>query len=581
MIDIFAGPGGLSEGFSRMHAFDDSPRVRFRVKLSVEKEADAARTLQLRAFTRQFEEGALPSAYYDYVRATDPTEQARHEDIIKSMPQWKVAEEEVWQAELGSIDRTALHARILAALGGAKWWVLAGGPPCQAYSVAGRSRRIGLGGLLINDQSGDDALTVEADREKMKTEKLNEFLKDERHRLYREYLEIVAVHQPPVFVMENVKGILSSKIHLEGQEGPVLASVFDQILNDLQDPWSAIDIGNLPKEVPLPLDRHCYRIHSFVTPPHPTMGYKRGDYLIKAEDHGVPQERHRVILLGIRDDLGAIQPGPLRQVGTPVPLDAIIGGMPKLRSGRSRRKSNGDRNSVVDTADAWRQAIRAVLPEVVLETINEPCRSAMKEVLDQRGVDLGRGARFMPCPNDLDDARLGALGRWLSDVRLGGVLQHETRDHMDADFGRYLFVAAFGEIKGDSPKLRHFPEALLPNHRNAQTEEGRRIFHDRFRVQLRHKPATTITSHIRKDGHYFIHYDKYQCRSLTVREAARIQTFPDNYFFEGNRTSQYEQVGNAVPPFLAFQLARVVGEVLRRAIRSNTRRQKSILAETG
>jgi DNA (cytosine-5)-methyltransferase 1 len=129
---------------------------------------------------------------------------------------------------------------------------------------------------------------------------------------------------------------------------------------------------------------------------------------------------------------------------------------------------------------------------------------------------------------------------------------------MESDLHRYLYASCFAISSGRSPRIHEFPEQLKPEHVNRDTGH----FNDRFRVQQYDKPATTVTCHIAKDGHYYIHPDPSQCRSLTVREAARIQTFPDNYFFCGNRSEQYIQVGNAVPPLLANKIAFVVKDLL-------------------
>jgi DNA (cytosine-5)-methyltransferase 1 len=133
---------------------------------------------------------------------------------------------------------------------------------------------------------------------------------------------------------------------------------------------------------------------------------------------------------------------------------------------------------------------------------------------------------------------------------------------MSTDLQRYFFAACWGEVHGRSPSLGDFPRKLLPAHRNVTRALDGALFSDRFRVQAADRPSTTITSHISKDGHYFIHHDPTQCRSFTVREAARLQTFPDDYLFTGPRTAQYQQVGNAVPPHLARQIASSVAAVL-------------------
>ena len=132
---------------------------------------------------------------------------------------------------------------------------------------------------------------------------------------------------------------------------------------------------------------------------------------------------------------------------------------------------------------------------------------------------------------------------------------------MESDLERYGYLAMMASI-GEFPRVTDLPAGLKPDHKNLAAKVV--PFVDRFKVQVKDRPSSTIASHISKDGHYYIHYDFNQMRSLTVREAARLQTFPDDYFFVGNRTAQYHQVGNAVPPWLAKQIADVVAKLMGR-----------------
>src|SRR5687768_17466200 len=133
-IDLFAGPGGLGEGFASLDRTGVSPTgVRFECRLSIEKDQLAHRTLELRAFFRQFPPGHAPADYYDYLRRRLTRDElfARHPAAAAA------AAAEAWCAELGgpAPGHAAVRARIAAALGGADDAVLLGGPPCQAYSI--------------------------------------------------------------------------------------------------------------------------------------------------------------------------------------------------------------------------------------------------------------------------------------------------------------------------------------------------------------------------------------------------------------------------------------------------------------
>lgn len=515
VIDLFAGPGGLGEGFNALRA---EGRV-FRTALSIEKDEDAHATLLLRSFFRRFPDGRVPEAYYQHLRG----ELTRDELFGQFAAETELASLEAWHAELGGAATAPrlVRRRIAAVLGGASAWVLIGGPPCQAYSIAGRSRNRGVEGYRLE--------------------------KDARHRLYEEYLRIVADLWPPVFVMENVKGLLSTTVRDE--------FLFERLFDDLHDP-----ARTTRKRI-----RHRYRVLSLVEAAGDELfgGDSVGSFVVRAERHGIPQSRHRVFLLGIREDMGAVTPGVLLR-RSPVPAGLVLDGLPPLRSGLSRTDGRISRGA--DSPTAWLDVLRREINRRWIDgnrTIRN--RNAIRKLivstlerLDVPAAD--RGAEFVP-----GLISVGYEPAWYLDDRIGGACNHATRVHMDRDLHRYLFAACFAKVNDWSPRLKDFPPDLLPEHRNVGDALNGGFFNDRFRVQLSGQPATTITSHIHKDGHYYIHPDPSQCRSLTVREAARLQTFPDNYLFTGPRTTQYVQVGNAVPPLLARQIADVVYGVFKQA----------------
>lgn len=492
IVDLFAGPGGLNEGFSSIG--EQTGRPLFRTVASFEMNRYAHGTLLLRtAYRIMKREGGVPRSYYRYIQGMLAWEDFTADPVVSDA--LRRARSEVHLVELGESNRSRVDGLIENALADAldqpsDDWVLIGGPPCQAYSLAGRSRR-------KHDQ---------------------EFENDHKHFLYKEYLHIIEKFRPTVFVMENVKGLLSSMN--KGDQ------TFELILRDLSEPSPGVK----------------YEIRSLVIDA-PDGDLNPKDFIIRAEDYGIPQRRHRVILLGVRADALARTSRVFLEPQEQVTVSDAIGDLPKLRSTISPARD--------DSPLAW-----TILGHEVTAILGEGTPTEDGSLLVP--TKLSPGGFFVDYAAPQAESE---YQKWVLDPRVGGVTLHQSRSHMCEDIKRYGYLAARASVLGRALKLGELPDELQPEHKNAGKTNT--PFVDRFRVQMPDRPSTTVVSHISKDGHYYIHPDASQMRSLTVREAARLQTFPDNYFFTGSRTQQYHQVGNAVPPLLAAHIAQKVAETLR------------------
>jgi len=493
VIDIFAGPGGLGEGFSSLKKYNKQV---FKLALSIEKEASAHQTLALRALYRTFG-NTVPDSYYDYITGSITKQEFySNKRVATNLDE---AANEARNATLGITPSKNIDQWIKAGIKGQSKWVLIGGPPCQAYSLAGRS--------------------------KMMNSDLEKYESDSRHLLYKEYLRIIKEHMPPVFIMENVTGILSSKLNGE--------LIFKKIIKDLTNPKKGLE----------------YEIRS-LTLDSQAGELKPRDFIIESERYGIPQARHRVILFGIRKDLAKKTHRILKEEEL-VTVNDVLKSMPHIRSRLSKEK---------DSLKDWCKTVQST--KSMLIGWNPELKKALTTEMDRNAQlsleIISTGATFLKGKPKV--LRNSQLNDWLLDSKLNGIIQHEARSHMRSDIQRYFLLSNYAKVLERSPKISELPPKLLPNHKNASSINA--PFQDRFRVQLGDQPSATIVSHISKDGHYYIHPDPSQARSLTVREAARLQTFPDNYYFEGNKTSQYGQVGNAVPPLLAKKIAEIVYEFL-------------------
>lgn len=628
IIDVFAGPGGLGEGFSAYK--DKDGNFPFQIKISVEMEQFAHKTLRLRAFTRYFTHNniELPQIYFDYIGGknkllgkliefrtwenTTDTENDKfdwkvispevycHAEFQEAKSRYKngwkhvliAIEQAIFEARRMTLgpDKVDIHKAIKSQISRGKPTILIGGPPCQAFSTVGRSRRKGhvTNNVVTNS---DEPAVWDQDN-------------DGRTWLYKEYIKIISSFKPEIFVMENVRGMLSAKV--EGVDGEKV-HVWKQIFADLNKPSNAVESKSSKLE---------YDIYSLATNEKFTGNVddleklNGADFVLNSKHYGIPQARERVILLGVRKNvsmaLGEDFIAMLSKIdkNQQTHVSDAIGDLPILRSGvgRQEHEFNGKdspKQSCVKAADElkfWNIELKLKLNTAV-KRLKRSTNSHQKKVWDilnlayQGHNNLSKASRYFSdvtnryfeatndsikkfshftfsrlSTDERDNSELiyvKRLKEWYAPrnhKRL--VLNHETRNHMDSDLCRYIYSASYSLIvpeEGEriNPRLLELEEAGL----DPKGHKNRESFIDRFRTQIWNKPATTITSHISKDGHYFIHPDPSQMRSFTVREAARIQTFPDNYFFDGPRTAQFIQVGNAVPPLLANKIAGVAHKI--------------------
>jgi len=232
-------------------------------------------------------------------------------------------------------------------------------------------------------------------------------------------------------------------------------------------------------------------------------GYRMKLYTLEANNFGVLQNRKRVIILGWRIDLNPKLPD-LEAIRSPsiFKVESIFHDLPKIYAGQG-----------VDRYVTY--------------------RTKANEYLEQKSIRNG----------------------------IDILTQHIARPHTDQDKSIYRIAVDKWNNNGQRLDYNDLPDIL-------KTHKNRHSFFDRFKVVAQDLHfSQTVVAHIAKDGHYYIHPDIMQNRSISVREAARLQSFPDDFYFEGvkehaNRTAAFKQIGNAVPPLLAENLANSIKNLM-------------------
>ena len=416
-IDLFAGAGGLSEGFIR---------AGFTPIAHIEMKQDACNTLKTRSAFHYLQNHGQLSIYEDYLKNKN---EGTDGSVLWAQVPSEVTDAAIC-ATIGEDTINGIFEKVDSLKGDKTVDIIIGGPPCQAYSVAGRARM----GKAVEE--------------------------DPRNELYKYYVQFLERYQPKMFVFENVLGIITAK---RGEPFADLKKLVDEL------------------------------------------GYDMDAKVQIASEHGVLQNRQRVIIVGWKrntsDKFG--YPELAKESMPYTVMNDLFSDLPIRKAGEGK----------------------------LCEPISYTRPLSEMEYLDKSGI---RGV-------------------------LDFTTQHLARPTNDND--REIYKIAVEMWKDGKRRLNY---AQLPS--RLQKHKNKETFLNRFSVVDPDGCCHTVVAHIAMDGHYYIYPTPNptmdNVRSITVREAARLQSFPDDYFFEGSRTSALMQIGNAVPVILAQKIAEAIKKKL-------------------
>lgn len=411
----------------------------------------------------------------------------------------------IWLSELNH-DITKTQPSMLARNAGVEIReavdILVGGPPCQAFARIGRAK----------------LRSVTADPEA--------WLNDPRADLYKSYLRYVRDFAPCALFMENVPDFLA-----HGSD-----NVADEVCSNLE-----------------------------------ALGYRSHYTLMNASFYGVPQHRERMILVALHASIDAAWefPRPTHHADPPAGY-------------KGTRSSALSRTAGVSDTEGEHAYLQQPPDEAAGATMGRPAATLVADAINDLprieirsiGARFSREARIWPYRSGRSSHYARIMRRWLGHVSKGGITDHLTR-YLPRDFPIFKDMhpgeqypemhrrqerrrdkaALRAGIRPGTASWRRLTEKLVPPYPPDK-------FPNKWYRLVSSEPSRTLLAHLGKDGYTHIH--PTEPRVISVREAARLQSFPDGFAFRGPMNSMFRQIGNSVPPLMAACIATRIVRAMRK-----------------